>query len=96
MPVVITGHLTICLTIKAAFYSSTKSTSLKFCDEIEQTANNLEKYNIKYMDALHIAYCEHYEIDYMLTTDQVLLSTSKRVDLSIKMINPLVFVMEVL
>ena len=80
----------------AAFYTSTKSTRLKFCDEIEQIANNLEKYNIKYMDALHIAYCEHYEVDYMLTTDQVLLNASRRVDLFTKMINPLVFVMEVL
>ena len=80
----------------AAFYASMRSTQLKFRDEIEQIAANLEKYNIKYMDALHIAYCEHYKIDYMLTTDQVLLNASRRVDLSTKVMNPLMFVMEVL
>jgi len=79
-----------------AFYSSMASGKLEFCNEIEQIADNLDRHNIKYMDALHVAYCEHYGIDYMLTTDKVLLNTIRRVELMTKVINPLEFVMEVL
>jgi len=80
----------------SAFYNSMKSKQLTFCDKIEQIANSLEKHNIKYMDALHVAYCEHYGINYMLTTDKALLNAIKRVELTTKVINPLEFVMEVL
>ena len=80
----------------SAFYSGLTSEILKFCSCVEEIADNLEGYNIKYMDALHIAFCEKYKIDYMLTTDQILLNSTKRADINTRVINPLHFIMEVL
>ncbi|MCL1997095.1 MAG: PIN domain-containing protein [Defluviitaleaceae bacterium] len=79
-----------------AFYESIKSETLKFCDEIEIVASAYEMHGIGYMDALHIAYCQQYQIDYMLTTDKALINVARRVGISFKVVNPLEFIMEVL
>ena len=79
-----------------AFLGSAKTIPLAFDDKINQKARALMFYNIKYMDALHIAFCDFYDIDYMLTTDKVLLNFVSRIDLSVKVLNPIEFVMEVL
>ena len=48
------------------------------------------------MDALHIAFAENANVDYMITTDKLLLNASKRADLTTKVINPVEFIMEVI
>ena len=79
-----------------AFYHSAKSQLLEFCNEIETIADNLEKKNIRYMDALHVAYCKYYKIDYLLTTDKALINSAVHINISLKVINPLEFIMEVM
>ena len=79
-----------------AFRNSLQSIYLDHDDEIEKVTNTLENYGIKYMDALHIAYCEHHKMDFLITTDKILVNASKRTDLFTNVINPLSFIMEVL
>ena len=78
------------------FYQSIKGELLEFRDEIETIANIYETHGIRYMDALHIAYCRQYRIDYMLTTDKALINAARRIEIIFKVINPLEFIMEVL
>ena len=55
----------------------------------------LRKYNIKEMDALHIAFVECGNVDYMITTDKKLINASKKSNAKIKIFNPVKFIMEV-
>lgn len=48
------------------------------------------------MDSLHIAYAESLNIDYLITTDRLLINASSRANLRIKVINPINFIMEVI
>ena len=63
---------------------------------IKQRAMELIKYNIKDMDALHIAFAESKNIDFFITTDKFLINASKRVKLKVKIMNPVEFLMEVM
>lgn len=76
-------------------YSSMKKDMLEYNENINIRAKALDAFNIKYFDALHIAFCEFYCIDYMITTDKVLLNAVKRSDIKIRIMNPIDFVMEV-
>ena len=48
------------------------------------------------MDAYHIAYAESKNMDYFITVDKQLISSSKRANLKVKVINPIEFIMEVI
>ena len=61
----------------------------------ERAKELLERHNIKYKDALHIAYCELGGVDYLLSTDKLLANASNRVNSSLKLINPSDFIKEV-
>lgn len=78
------------------FRNSIASVHLSHSGEIERIASDLENLGIKFLDALHIAYCEYYRISYLLTTDKILINASKRANLFTNVVNPLFFVMEVL
>lgn len=69
---------------------------IPYNDTIKIRATELRKYNIKDMDALHIAFAESANVDYMVTTDRLLLNAAKRADLMVKVINPVEFIMEVI
>ena len=77
-------------------YSSMKKEFLEYDEKINIRAKALGAFNIKYFDALHIAFCEFYQVDYMLTTDKVRMNAVKRSDVTIRIMNPIEFVMEVL
>ena len=79
------------------FYNALKNkVKISISKSINERAKELlEKYNIKYKDALHIAYCELGGVDYLLSTDKLLVNASNRVDLSLKVINPSDFIKEV-
>ena len=59
-------------------------------DELMQSAN------IKPFDALHVASAEAGQADIFLTTDKRLLNASKRVQTSVRVTNPAIWIMEVL
>ncbi len=76
-------------------YNKLNLTSIAFSNTIRQRAVELKQFNIKDMDALHLAYAESENTDYFITTDRLLINASKRTDIKIKVINPIDFVMEV-
>jgi predicted nucleic acid-binding protein len=77
-------------------YDAMDLQEIPYSKEIEKRALQLKKYNIKDMDALHIAFAENANIDYFITTDRLLINAAKRAKLEMKVINPIEFVMEVI
>ena len=66
-----------------------------FTEEIFMRAKELEQFNIKSFDALHVASAESAQADVLLTTDRKLISAAKRADTHIPVRNPLVWLAEV-
>ena len=77
-------------------YNKINLNNIKSSDSILKRACEIRKYNIKNMDSLHIAYAESSNIDYLITTDRLLINASSRTNLKVKVINPINFVMEVI
>lgn len=77
-------------------YNKLNLNNIKSSDSILMRACEIRKYNIKNMDSLHIAYAESSNIDYLITTDRLLINASSRAKLKVKVINPINFVMEVI
>ena len=77
-------------------YDAMELSQITFTPEIKQRALELKQFNIKDMDALHLAFAESTDIDYFITTDRLLINASKRANLRIKVINPIEFIMEVI
>lgn len=73
-------------------YDSLNLLNIEYTNEIRKRAIDLRRYNIKDMDA----FAESAKVDYMITTDRILINTSKRVELTTKLLNPVNFVMEVM
>ena len=78
------------------FYNSINATKIKLDKSIDTRATELEKkYNIKYKDGLHMAYCELAKIDYLLSTDKKFINASSRANTKVKVISPQDFIEEV-
>ena len=77
-------------------YNKLELTNIPFSDRITKRAIEIREYNIKNMDSLHIAYAESLNIDYLITTDRLLINASSRANLKVKVINPIIFIMEVI
>jgi len=69
---------------------------IDFTEAIYSRAIELEKYNIKSYDALHVASAEAVMADVLLTTDQRLIKAVKKAGVYIPVKNPLVWLTEVL
>jgi hypothetical protein len=76
-------------------YNSINLNDIEYTQEIKQRAIKLREYNIKDMDALHIAFAESIEVNYIITTDKQMINASKKANLKVKVINPIEFIMEV-
>ena len=76
-------------------YDALELQEIEYSDKIINRAKELRKYNIKEMDALHIAFAEVGNVDYMITTDKKLINASKKSNAKIKIFNPVKFIMEV-
>ncbi len=77
-------------------YDAMELSQISYTQEIKQRALELKQFNIKDMDALHLACAKSANIDYFITTDRLLINASKRANLKIKAINPIEFIMEVI
>jgi len=55
----------------------------------------LQQYNLKPFDRLHVALSEACFVDVFLTTDDRLLNAINRIDLKVKVANPIFWFMEV-
>ena len=71
------------------------SEHISFTETIFLRAKELEQYNIKSFDALHIASAETAQADVFLTTDRKLINAAKRAGTQIPVQNPLVWLTEV-
>jgi len=67
-----------------------------FTETIFTRAKELEKFNIKSFDALHLASAEAAKADVLLTTDHRFINAAKRAGTHIPVRNPLVWLAEVL
>ncbi len=77
-------------------YDGLELENIPYTYALDERVGELEKYNIHYMDAYHIAYAENKEVDYFITVDKQLINDSKKANLKIKVINPIEFIMEVI
>jgi len=66
-----------------------------FTEAIFSRAKELEEFNIKSFDALHVASAEAAHADVLLTTDRRLINAAKRANTYIPVQNPLVWLVEV-
>ena len=64
--------------------------------QAKQRAEFLRQYGIKVFDSLHLALAETQGADVFLTTDDRFLRTAKKLDLNIKVSNPVSWFMEVM
>lgn len=70
---------------------------IQYTSEIRQSAKNIMSIsNIKNFDSLHIASAEYAGADIMLTTDDKLEKMAAKLELHVKVMNPMKFAMEVL
>ena len=76
------------------YYSATMNIVLT--DEIISRAKELERFNIKSYDALHLASAETSNADIFLTTDSKLIKAAQRADIDVVVKNPLLWLTEVL
>jgi len=76
-------------------YNSINLNDIEYTQEIKQRAIKLREYNIKDMDALHIAFAESVKANYIITTDRQMINASQKANLKVKVINPIEFIMEV-
>jgi len=76
-------------------YSAAKE-HISFTESIYSRAKELEQFNIKSFDALHVASAEAAKADVLLTTDRKLVNAAKRANTHIPVQNPLLWLAEVL
>ena len=73
-------------------YEQTITQNIKLTEEIEILANSImSKANIHQMDALHLASAIAGNVDVFVTVDDKLMKSSQRLNLNMKVINPLEF-----
>jgi predicted nucleic acid-binding protein len=64
--------------------------------DAENRAKYFQRYGIKALDSFHMALAETQKADVFLTTDARLLQAARKLDLAIKISNPLSWLMEVM
>lgn len=77
-------------------FQSANGKNIDLTDEIVTRAKQLERFNIKPYDALHLACAEAEGVDVFLTTDRKLIKATTRSDTAVKVKNPLIWLTEVL
>jgi hypothetical protein len=69
---------------------------LQTTSQVEQRATFFQQCGIKIFDSLHLALAEVQKVDVFLTTDDRLLRAANKMDLDIKVSNPIAWLMEVM
>ncbi|GHU49627.1 hypothetical protein FACS1894200_08480 [Spirochaetia bacterium] len=72
------------------------SVHIEINDSIVARAKYFELFNIKKYDALHLASAEYADADVLLTTDKNFINHAKLIQINVKVINPVNWLMEVL
>lgn len=69
---------------------------VKYNATIKSRASEFMKHNAKLFDSLHLAAAEYAKADIFLTTDERLIKKANRLEIKIRVENPLTYYMEVL
>ena len=69
---------------------------IKLDEKTEQRAGVFQGSGLKPFDSLHLAIAETYNVDIFLSTDDRLLRTAGKLDIKIKIANPVAWLMEVM
>jgi len=75
---------------------SIASNKIEIDNDVKKRASEIQKSGIKSMDSLHIALSEKSKVDVILTTDDILEKKAKQIDLKVKVLNPVNWLMEVI
>ena len=70
------------------FYESIGFANIEYSVNIEKRVEELESYNIKYMDAYHIAFAEKEEVDYFVTVDKLLINRARDSNIKVEVVAP--------
>ncbi|GHU43319.1 hypothetical protein FACS1894111_08710 [Clostridia bacterium] len=81
---------------KVCLLYSSAVVHIELTNEIVMRAKSLEQHGIKSYDALHIASAEVGGADVFLTTDRKLINAVKRAELGLLVMNPIIWLTEVL
>ena len=76
-------------------YSIAKN-RLTVTEQVRERSKELQVYGIKFFDSLHLALAEIHRQDVLLTTDDNFIAAAKRCEAGIPVINPIIWLMEVL
>jgi len=68
--------------------------SIVINDAIIERAKEIQKYGLKSTDSLHFASAEHRKVNVLLTVDKEFISNAKRINTSLKVVNPINWFME--
>jgi hypothetical protein len=79
------------------FYDQTITTKIKYSTNILNRVQELsEKTNMRTLDRFHLSFAENSSVDILLTTDAKFEKAVTKLNLKLKVINPLKFLMEVM
>ena len=79
------------------FYEQTITTKIDYTDNVLKRFQELsEQTNIGTLDLLHLSLAENSDVDALLTTDYKFEKASSKLNLKIKVINPLQYLLEVI
>jgi predicted nucleic acid-binding protein len=65
-------------------------------EQIEERSNFLQGQGMSIFDSLHLALAEAYKYDALLTTDDDFIAVAKKIHLTVRVENPVVWLLEVL
>ena len=79
------------------FYEQTITQKIDYTDNVFNRVKELtEKTKIRTLDSFHLSFAEINSVDILLTTDTRFERACSKIDLSIKIINPIKYLMEVI
>jgi len=79
------------------FYDKTITSKIKYSETVFKRAKELsEQTNIRTLDRFHLSFADISGVDIFLTTDNKLEKTGSKLNLKMKITNPLKYIMEVM
>lgn len=73
----------------------TASERIVSTEETKMLARKYQAHGVKLMDSYHLALCETHGQDILLTTDDEFIRAASRIEINTKVINPVIWLMEV-
>ena len=78
-------------------YHKSITGKINYSESVLNRVKELSKQaNIKTLDSFHLSFAENYDVDILLTTDNKFEKACAKMDLRIKVINPVSYLMEVI